>query len=392
MSNKIFCTAPFTTLRIESYTETSPEQYKNLGVVFKPGCVYDPSQPIPSLNEYLNGAEMSMHRDNLSNGTIPRPNCHACSSPENLNLQSIRLDLLKKPWASDQKKIVMLDVLFSNVCNLGCIMCGPDWSSYAADERFKAGLITQPVRSKNNIPVALETMDKLPDLQSVSFIGGEFFVVKENSLLLDKIIKRKIGCSIFTNASVINNSMIKQLEQIKNLEMQISIDGTEDVYEFIRYPASWQTFSNNVKLLKEKLHWAKTHFSIVIQPLNIQNLHEVYEWNNKFIFKTHHQIITTPSHLSWPILNKQEVQKLIDLLQHKQQQKYLITKQQTDTIDSLIDALTQIEHSPELRKKFVKWLSTLLNYRKIKPNIIKKVLGVADDMAQEIILAMRQIS
>lgn len=390
MSNKIFCTAPFTTLRIESYANSSPEQYKDLGVVFKPGCVYDPSDPIPTLEEYLHGQEMTEHRSNLCHGTVPKSNCHRCSTPEKLGLQSIRLDLLKKPWASDQKKIHLLDIFYSNTCNLGCLMCGPDWSSYAADERYKAGLLKERVKLKNNIPVALETMNQLPDLKSVSFIGGEFFLFRENSLILDQIIKRNLGCSLFTNASLLNDDMILQLEQIKELEIQVSIDGTEDVYEFIRYPASWEALNKNVHELKKRLSWAKMHFHIVIQPLNIQNLHEVYAWNNKFLCQTHHQIIHTPMHLSWPILLPNERANVISLLKKKQQQGYVITKQQKQTIDDLIQALDRVEHSPELRTKGVNWLATLLKYRKVSDEKIRKVTGVFDTLGNELIDRMNQ--
>lgn len=389
MSNKIFCTAPFTTLRIESYNNSSTD-HKDLGVVFKPGCVYDPMTPISSLDEYLDGSEMSAHRDNLCNGTVPRLNCHRCSTPEKLGLQSIRLDLLKKPWASDQKKIYLLDIFYGNTCNLGCLMCGPEWSSYAAEERYKAGLLKERVKSKNNIPVALRTMKKLPDLKSVSFIGGEFFIVKENVLILDQIIEMNLGCSISTNASLLDDKMIAKLEQIKDLEVQISVDGTEDVYELIRFPASWEVFTKNVQELKKRLSWAKIHFNIVIQPLNIQNLHEVYECNNKFLCHTHHQIIDTPFHLSWPILLLEERNRVSTLLKEKQQQKYAITKQQKQTIDDLIQALDRVEHSPELRAKAVTWLSTLLKYRKVSNHKIKKVTGVFDTLGNELIDRMNQ--
>lgn len=390
LTNKIFCTAPFTSLRIESYSQNIESNYSHIGVMFKPGCVYDPSAPIPTLDEYLNGPEMTEHRNNLSNGTVPKLNCHRCSAPEKLGLQSIRLDLLKKPWASDEKKIYLLDVFFGNTCNLGCLMCGPEWSSFSSVEQYKAGIKTEMVKHKNNIPIALDTMDQLPDLKTISFIGGEFFLVKENSLILEKIIKRNLGATVITNASVLDKDLLQQLTQIKDLELRISIDGVQEVYEFIRYPASWNTYLQNVTQLRQVLPHAVTHFNIVIQPLNIQKLHEVFECNNKFKCQTHHQILHTPLSLSWPILLPEERVSLLNLLKQKQQQKFLITKQQRQTIDDLIEALNKVEYSSELRNHGIKWLSKLFKYRNIQPQIIKKVCGVFDQLSTELITAMNQ--
>ena len=62
--NKIFCTAPFTTLRIESFSN-------HKGPIFKPGCVYSAQGPIPTLKDYQSGLEMTEHRNNLLTGTVP---------------------------------------------------------------------------------------------------------------------------------------------------------------------------------------------------------------------------------------------------------------------------------------------------------------------------------
>ena len=376
--NKIFCTAPFTTLRIESYSNY-------MGTVFKPGCVYHAQDPIPTLEEYQTGAEMTAHRRNLLTGTIPSPGCRACSEPESNGLSSTRALLSSKPWASDKEKIFLLDMFFSNVCNLGCLMCGPEFSSYIANERFNAGIIPKIIEIKDNTQIILETMDKLPDLTSVTFIGGEFFIAKRNLEILDRVIERGLECSIATNATVINDAIFARLKKIKNIELKISVDGTNGCYEFIRYPANWDILNSNITRFKEELPTAKFLINTVIQPLNLQNLHELFEWANKKYIKTIFQYISTPTYLSWGILNKQEQDKLAKLLQQKQNQGFKITKQQHKGIDDLIDAIQNIEFSPKFRLAGVRFMSKLMLYRKIDPSIIKKQFGILTDLAQEII-------
>jgi MoaA/NifB/PqqE/SkfB family radical SAM enzyme len=376
--NKIFCTAPFTTLRVESYSNHE-------GFIFKPGCVYKAQGPIPTLADYQSGLEMVEHRNNLLTGTVPSKGCYMCSKPESQGLPSVRLDLLKKPWASAEEKIFMLDMFFGNTCNLGCIMCGPEWSSYISNERFNAGIIPTQIKLKDNTQIMIDTLDKLPDLKTVSFIGGEFFVVKRNLEILDLIIGRGLECSIATNATVINDDIIDRLKQIKNIEIRISVDGTKDCYEFIRYPAKWEILNNNMARLKKALPNSAFLISAVVQPLNVQNLHELFEWANKQYIKTILQYISTPLKLCWPILTDLERQDLVDLLTKKQSQGFKITQQQYNDLNNLIIAIQETNFDSEVRQDCIKFIGKLMSYRKIHPTVIEKHFGILTTLAEEII-------
>lgn len=376
--NKIFCTAPFTTLRVESFSNRN-------GFIFKPGCVYQAQGPIPTLDDYQSGLEMTEHRNNLLTGTVPSKGCYMCSKPESMGLSSVRLDLLKKPWVSAEEKIFMLDMFFGNTCNLGCIMCGPEWSSYISNERFNAGIIPTQIKLKDNTQIMIETLDKLPDLKTVSFIGGEFFIVKRNLEILDLIISRGLECSIATNATVINDDIIDRLKQIKNIEIRISVDGTEDCYEFIRYPAKWNILNNNIARLKKALPNSAFLISAVVQPLNVQNLHELFEWANKQYIKTILQYISMPSELCWPILTDSERWNLVDLLTKKQSQGFKITQQQYNDLNNLIVAIQDTNFDSESRQACIRFLGKLMSYRKIHPTVIKKHFGILTNLAEEII-------
>lgn len=374
--NKIFCTAPFTTMRIESFS--------NRGVIFKPGCVYAAQNSIPTLDEFLTGSEMEDLRQNKLNGTIPNIGCAQCAVPENLGLTSIRKQLLTKPWATDEKKIYMLDVFFGNTCNLGCIMCGPNWSSYSAEERYQAGIDPTRLPLADNVRLTLDTMSQLPDLKSVSFLGGEFFLFKRNIEIIDQIIQKNLQCTITTNASVLPNPMLEKLQQVNDLQIRISVDGTDSVYDFIRYPAKWDTFNRNIDVLKEYLPNAEFHFSIVIQPLNILNLHKLLEWANKKNIPTHYQILSSPAHLAWKILTDNEKTNIVSLLEINQS-KYKITTKQKNMVQDLINGLPQEEFDPELRKRGIDFLSKLLAYRKISSETITIQFGILKNLAEEII-------
>jgi sulfatase maturation enzyme AslB (radical SAM superfamily) len=208
-------------------------------------------------------------------------------------------------------------------------MCHQEWSSFVANERYQAGLIDYQIKYKDNIDIALDTIDNLPDLCSVSFIGGEFFLVDNNIKILEKIKQRKLTATITTNATVMNQPMIDILKEINDVEIRISVDGVEDGFEFIRYPANWNTWQNNVNYLRQQLPHADICCSAVFQLLNCQQIHELYEWANRSKITLAHQMLSQPHSLRFSVLDSTERALLGQLLIDKQQQKYLRAKMHT---------------------------------------------------------------
>ena len=382
MNNPIFCTAPFTTLRIESYSSSK------LG--FKPGCIYAIQDKCESLDEFFSGQEMTALRDNKLTGNVPAAGCANCANHDRMGIDSVRKKLLRKPWASDQLDIKMLDLFFSNTCNLGCFMCHKTVSTYVAMERKAVGLSSTPVEVHDNTDIALETIDRLPNLESVSFIGGEFFVFKKNIKLLDKIIERQLECRIVTNASVVTAVLLERLKQIPSIELTISMDGVNDAYSFMRYPATWENFADNVSMLKKHVPHATINFNFVLQALNINNLYDTFDWANRKMIPIHVAalVATDQGELGWTILKENEKSNIVKYLQDNKS-KYRITKQQTEIIDSYISGIQKAEFDQTHRTSGVDMLARLLAYRNIAESAVRAQLGVFVELADEIIQAQK---
>ena len=378
MHNPIFCTAPFTTLRIESDSETNR-------VGFKPGCVYSIQNKSESLDDFLHGEEMTLLRDNKINGVEPVPGCAACSKNDKIGTTSIRKLLLQKPWASDKLDIKLLDVFFSNTCNLGCYMCDETSSTYLANERKNAGISDISAVVQDNTDIALTTIDQLPNLESVSFIGGEFFIFKKNLIMLDKIIQRQLDCRIVTNASVITPALLDRLKQIANLEISISMDGIKDAYNFMRYPATWEQFSANVDTLKQNLPKSNMYFTFIIQILNIGHVYKTIDWANKQLIPIQIRSLSNPNAqgLSWSILREHEKDKLIEFL-HAEKLKYSTTKKQNTTIQEYILGIQKSIFDQTHRDTGIQFISKLTAHRKLDMSIVRAQLGVLTELANEI--------
>ena len=224
----------------------------------------------------------------------------------------------------------------------------------------------------------------LPNLEKVDLIGGEFFLFKNNSVILDKVIERKLACRIVTNGTILTDSIIQRLEQIKDLELEFSVDGIKSCYEFMRYPANWETTSSNIKTLQQHLPLAKMKFVMVVQPLNIQHIIDSLEVMNTFKMITHFQDLSTPEHLSWAILTDTEKNDLKEYLLTRLPNSKITNKQKQE-IEGIVAGVMTATFNPQLRDKAINFLGKTLKHRNIKPAIITTQFGIFKDFATQLI-------
>jgi hypothetical protein len=95
----------------------------------------------------------------------------------------------------------------------------------------------------------------MPDLKYIYFTGGEPFLVPGMAQCLDLLIEAGLAADIRlrfdTNLSVINNKILEKLDKFKAVQLCISIDDTEERYDFIRFPGNYNTFITNLARLKQ---------------------------------------------------------------------------------------------------------------------------------------------
>ena len=172
------------------------------------------------------------------------------------------------------KSLVSLDIRFSNLCNMKCIMCSPsysnlwyeDWIKINNTNKFTLGLkefsIEGDDKKTTNMPHWYETQkwwdefDKIKkDLVHIYVTGGEPFLVPAHGKLLDILIENNLAKNITleydTNLSVINNKIIDRFAHFKKIELRISCDDTKERYELIRFPGKFQLLVDNLATLRK---------------------------------------------------------------------------------------------------------------------------------------------
>ena len=366
-----YCPKPFVSIHM------------NTDLTIRPCCYYKNAGQYSTVDDYLQSSELaSLQRHMLTQQTLPN-GCEACRIDEDNHLPSLRNKYLKVFDYTADTKITDLEIFPGNACNLSCLSCNPAFSTTVGQEYAKLGWITQSKTINHEIR-ALDEIKNLPDLESVGFIGGEFFVTKHNVELLDAVIERKLRTRIVTNGTQITKKHLEQLQRINDLDVMVSTDGTGPTFEFLRYPAQWSVVQSNIVALQQALPGAKIHLSAVLQFLNLQNIIELFEYANVNRLPIAVIPLYQPDWLRSEVLTTAERQLLITVVQ-KQLTVAKLTKIQKQLMADTCRMLETIQYSPTQREQFVSRTSQLIRLRNITQLTINSVFGVLENLAQEVI-------
>jgi sulfatase maturation enzyme AslB (radical SAM superfamily) len=355
---------------------------QDLNPTVRPCCNYKPIKQYTTINDYLQSSELaSLQQHLLTKESLP-VGCEACKIEEDNNLPSLRKKYFNVLGHKTQTKIVDLEIFPGNACNLSCLSCNPSHSTKSGQEYAKLGWIKQ-VKSIDHEEHALEVIKSLPDLESVCFLGGEFFVTKHNIELLDAVIERNLTARIVTNGTQLTKKHLEHLQKISDLDVMVSVDGTHTVFEFLRYPAQWSVVQSNIVVLQQALPSAKIHLSAVLQFLNLQNIIELFEYSNVRRLPINVIPLSWPVWLRLEVLTAAEHHQLIEVIQ-KQLTVAKLTKTQKQLMTDTCSMLETIQHSPTQREQFVSRTSQLVRLRNITQPTINSVFGVLENLAQEV--------
>lgn len=259
-----------------------------------------------SIKEAFHSSEMQEVREAMSRGEKHQA-CMICYQTEEQGGLSPRhtytVDKFKKHVdANKEESLKYLDMRFNNVCNLACRMCDPV-SSNQLDETvfwYKDNNKELPTVWKNfqnykskDMTLMSETRkdyvkELINDIEYFKVTGGEPFLSKDFLDVLDFFIEtdkaKNITLSITTNGTKFVKSVLNRLKYFKGLDLNVSVDGTNEVYDYIRYPFTWEkwterfreflTFADQNKLYENNNFRVRT--STIVSSYNWLNCPELY--------------------------------------------------------------------------------------------------------------------
>lgn len=231
-----------------------------------------------------------VRQDMLNNRRAPE--CSQCWKNEDNGLISDRMiknrtfDFYRKKditelfaeCKSSQNKIQHYKIDSSNICNAACVTCDGGSSSLWLKYEKEHKITTHKVWS-----IDIEDPVLKIDFRSatcIGFRGGEPTLSKTNFKILEQLIKtQNTDCfiSFTTNGAFdLTEYQLGLLKQFKNINFCFSIDGIGKVFEYLRYPLSWDKILKNLELCQQ--HNILTNVSYTLSNINIFYYKQTTDW------------------------------------------------------------------------------------------------------------------
>jgi organic radical activating enzyme len=170
-----------------------------------------------------------------------------------------------------------LEVSFSNVCNMACTYCGPNFSSKWHSEIESHGeypngynkIFIKPIPEREENPYVEAFWKYWPTIEKsvkqLRITGGEPLLSKHTYNLIDK--SKNIPLTVNTNLSVETKLIDKLLDSLKNKKNVTIATSGESTYkraEYSRHGLDYEKFLNNLQKIKDtcprvKLHMMSTY-------------------------------------------------------------------------------------------------------------------------------------
>ena len=165
-------------------------------------------------------------------------------------------------------------------------MCGPYSSSRWRQEQ--KDLYNVDIKSLEylNDSIVDQLHASMPNVLHIDIPGGEPFLSEPLKQLdfLSRLRERASNVTLHytTNTQVMpDERWLAEWSNFKEIDVQLSIDGVESHYEYIRYPGNWNVLLNNVdQWLKYQQEYANIRLSVshTVGAYNIYYMQEFWDW------------------------------------------------------------------------------------------------------------------
>lgn len=336
---------------------------KNNTLMFNQCCLSSGTLEIPENPDQLwnNEKFIEIRKKNENNEWLKE--CWECERVESAGIKSFRQSMIEglgveKNLPGPQR----IDLLFDRSCNLACRTCGPQSSTFWSKHLKDAGLPVEiEVGSNNNIDIirkALTSLD-LSNLKQIQFCGGETLMGNtywQTAELIAQLVPNaheRILLGFQTNGTQhVEEKHFRIIEKFNLVKFMISIDGTHDRFEYLRWPASWNQVVDNILTIRETV---PSNVMFFIQEctsnLNLLYFNEVGDWikknfnTNRFGDQTDHstQLAVHP-YLDVNVIT----QEYVDAIQGTEMANFLTTDWQENP-EKIRRFITETEKFDRLR-------------------------------------------
>ena len=377
-------------------------------------CVCCRSYPIGFIQdaplEYHWNSETMQHiRRQVLRGERPKE-CEPCFSLEDQGVESLRQRHIEPkipesritlyPDAISKMnhdftmpyEIPTMELKLNNLCNLKCRMCHPmdstswnDWNEvkefYQKENNIMFHIVEEhylenkPFLDKfQDNPEWWNSLEKnLPHFRRVEFAGGEPLMDPQHYRILDMLAPYgdQIEIKYATNLSMLGKgarNIYDYWPKFKSVAVNVSIDGLNESYEYIRGNADWEQLITNIKEIQHITNISRIAGAVTVQVSNVLILDKMIEYfldDLGIIFHSHR--VEYPKVLSAQCLPNELKDIAIERLQNVSLRvhEFKLVKKQPELLQYTLNQIQDNINYLKARDQSDKWTDTISFNKKL---------------------------
>lgn len=280
--------------------------------------------------------------------------------------------------------LAKVELNLGNTCNLKCRTCAPHSSSawmqeyydiyenkkYSTFKIYAQDMKKYHQHYDEESPFWDDLEQNLHTIKQFDFYGGEPFMSKKMwkilEIAVEKGYSKDIELHYNTNGTHFPIKEMQSWKHYKKVFISFSIDGIQDKFEYMRYPAVWNEVEENMKKFYEiGLEFGNISFNwcVTLSSINIYSLPETLEYFYKNFkekgFSLYLNLVHAPSYYNITMLPddiKNAVTKKLNSIPKNMDEAW-------NYIPGIINFMNQVTGKTEDLNKFINSIKASDQYR-----------------------------
>lgn len=298
---KTFCTAPWVHLHSWTNGDVFPCCFAVSNEDTKLGNLQE-----SSVEEVLNSDRFRDLRMQMMRGEEVAA-CTKCYDMENAGFHSMRQDFNATYPEHEEMlttthsnghieihdwKLRYWDVRISNLCNMKCRTCGPEFSNKWVDDiddtttggkKYKQRFTRKPIMVREDFDSLLEEIpDFIDNVDKLYFAGGEPLVTEEHWKIIDRLKKAErtdVELIYQSNMSVLEfkgNSFIDVCNTFRCTRLMVSMDEVNENANVIRHGIPVDRVIENVERVRQACPSLDIWVSLTVSNMNVLRVTDIH--------------------------------------------------------------------------------------------------------------------
>lgn len=311
--------------------------------------------------------------------------CTRCWTMEEQGGESFR-QMANSRWKNVHRKIIenkspfplgvkRIEFDLGTKCNLKCRMCGPYSSSLIQKEMisnpesdvkdyygfFDTNFPSDWVEAKDIRELLAPHVNTLEEMY---LIGGEPLIISAHTELLEWLVEtghsKHIKIVYNTNGITIGKKFIDLWKEFRHVHLSVSIDAMNEQYEYIRFPAKWDTIESNLKQIMS-IQNISVGISTTIQNLTLPTMAKFIVWANDLGIDVNFIPVHSPKFLSPYVMPKKWYLKFLNEIEDAESKVTHINLKHSvmSMISQLKSNIDTCDTNIEVQRLFIKRMNTL---------------------------------